>query len=80
MQVDLVSSKMMDLDLLRYYPEINAEEAAIQKIRELVENLQDVEIVGKIPENISTERIIRGLDPKGDIYNNEASLRSRLHK
>ena len=35
-QVDLVSSKMMDLDMLRYYPEINAEEAAIQKIRELV--------------------------------------------
>lgn len=65
---------------LRYYPEINAEEAAIQKIRELVENLQDVEIVGKIPENISTERIIRGFDPKGEIYNNEVSLRSRLHK
>ena len=70
-QVDLVSSKMMDLDMLRYYPEINAEEAAIQKIRELVENLQDVEIVGKIPENISTERIIRGFDPKGEIYNEE---------
>ena len=79
-QVDLVSSKMMDLDMLRYYPEINAEEAAIQKIRELVENLQDVEIVGKIPENISAERIIRGFDPKGEIYNNEVSLRSRLHK
>ena len=50
------------------------------KIRELVENLQDVEIVGKIPENISTERIIRGFDPKGEIYNNEVLLRSRLHK
>ena len=41
------------------------EETAIQKICELVENLQDVEIVGKIPENISAERIMRGLDPKG---------------
>ena len=52
-QVDLVSGKTIDLDMMRYYPEINAEETAIQKIRELVENLHDVEIVGKIPENIS---------------------------
>lgn len=65
---------------MRYYPEINEEETAIQKIRELVENLQDVEIVGKIPENISAELIICGFDPKGEIYNNEVSLRSRLHK
>jgi len=70
-QVDLVSGKTMDLDMIRYYPEINAKETAIQKICELVENLQDVEIVGKIPENISAERIIRGFDPKGEIYNNE---------
>ena len=71
MQVDLVSGKTMDLDMLRYYPEINGEETTIQKIRELVENLQDVEIVGKIPENISAERIMRGFDPKGEIYNEE---------
>ena len=45
MQVDLVSGKTMDLDMLRYYSEINVEETAIQKICELVENLQDVEIV-----------------------------------
>ena len=70
-QVDLVSGKTMDLDMLRYYPEINGEETAIQKIRELVENLQDVEIVGKTPENISAERIMRGFDPKGEIYNEE---------
>ena len=71
MQVDLVFGKTMDLDMLRYYPEINGEETTIQKIRELVENLQDVEIVGKIPENISAERIMRGFDPKGEIYNEE---------
>ena len=38
-----------------------------------VENLQDVEIVGKIPENISAERIIRGFDPNGE--NNEKKER-----
>lgn len=80
MQVNLVSGKTMDLDMLRYYPEINAEETAIQKICELVENLHDVEIVGKISENISAELMIRGFDSKGEIYNNEVSLRSMLHK
>ena len=70
-QVDLVSGKTMDLDMMRYYPEINAEETAIQKICELVENLQDVNVVGKLLENMSAELMIRGFDPKGEIYNNE---------
>ena len=55
MQVDLVSGKTMDLDMLRYYSEINVEETAIQKICELVENLHDVNVVGKIPGD-STEK------------------------
>ena len=57
MQVDLVSGKTMDLDMLRYYPEINTEETAIQKICELVENLHDVNVVGKLPGD-STEKDI----------------------
>ena len=55
MQVDLVFGKTIALDMLRYYPEINTEETAIQKIRELVENLHDVNVVGKIPGD-STEK------------------------
>lgn len=78
-QVDLVSGKTMDLDMLRYYPEINAEETAIQKICELVENLQDVEIVGKIPENMSAELMIRGFDPKGEIYTDEERSLMKEH-
>lgn len=71
-QVDLVSGKTMDLDMIRYYPEINAEEAAIQKICKLVENLHDdVEVVGKVPENVSAELILREFDPKQEIYNEE---------
>lgn len=57
MQVDLVFGKTIDLDMLRYYPEINTEETAIQKIRELVENLHDVNVVGKLPGD-STEKDI----------------------
>lgn len=70
-QVDLVSGKTMDLDMIRYYPEINTEEAAIQKICELVENLHDVEVIGKVPENVSAELILREFDPKQEIYNEE---------
>lgn len=70
-QVDLVSGKTIDLDMIRYYPEINTEEAAIQKICELVENLHDVELVGKVPENVSAELILREFDPEQEIYNEE---------
>lgn len=70
-QVDLVSGKTMDLDMIRYYPAIHTEEAAIQKICELVENLYDVEVVGKVPENVSAELILREFDPKQEIYNEE---------
>ena len=70
-QVDLVSGKTMDLDMIRYYPEINTEETAIQKICELVENLHDVEVIGKVPENVSAELLLRELDPKQEIYNEE---------
>ena len=70
-QVDLVSGKTMDLDMIRYYPEIHTEEAAIQKICELVENLHDVEVVGKVPENVSAELILLEFDPKQEIYNEE---------
>ena len=70
-QVDLVSGKTMDLDMIRYYPEIHTEEAAIQKICELVENLHDVEVIGKVPENVSAELILREFDPKQEIYNEE---------
>ena len=70
-QVDLVSGKTMDLDMIRYYLEINTEETAIQKICELVENLHDVEVIGKVPENVSAELLLREFDPKQEIYNEE---------
>ena len=69
--MDLVSGKTVDLDMIRYYPKINTEEAAIQKICELVENLPDVNVVGKVPENVSAELILREFDPKQEIYNEE---------
>lgn len=70
-QVDLVFGKTLDLDMIRYYPEINTEETAIQKICELVENLHDVEVIGKVPENVSAELILCEFDPEQEIYNEE---------
>lgn len=67
MQVDLVFGKTIDLDMLRYYPEINMEETAIKKIRELVENLHDVKIVGKIQEDVLAKIIFSELDSCKDI-------------
>ena len=67
MQVDLVFGKTIDLDMLCYYPEINMEETAIKKIRELVENLHDIKIVGKIQEDVLAKIIFSELDSCKDI-------------
>ena len=64
MQVDFVFGKTIDLDMLRYYPEINMEETAIQKIRELVENLHDVNVVGKLPGDSTEKGISQGNEQK----------------
>ena len=70
-QVDLVSGKTIDLDMLRYYPEINAEEAAIQKICELVENLHDVNVVGKVPGDQSEKDISQENEQKRENFPEE---------
>ena len=70
-QVDLVSGKTRDLDMLRYYPEINAEEAAIQKICELVENLHDVNVVGKVPGDQSEKDISQENEQKRENFPEE---------
>ena len=70
-QVDLVSGKTIDLDMMRYYPEINAEEAAIQKICELVENLHDVNVVGKVPGDQSEKDISQENEQKRENFPEE---------
>ena len=37
----------------------------------MVENLHDVEVIGKVPENVSAELILREFDPEQEIYNEE---------
>lgn len=69
--VDAMKHHGKHLDMIRYYPTIHTEEAAILKIFELLENLHDVEAIGKVPENVSAELVLREFDPKQEIYNEE---------
>ena len=70
-QLDLLSGQKIDLDMMQYYPVICKEEAAIEKICELIENLPEVGIIGKVPERISTELLLRELDPEKNLFSEE---------
>ena len=70
-QLDLLSGQKIDLDMMQYYPVICKEEAAIEKICELIENLPEVGIIGKVPERISTELLLRELDPGKSLFSEE---------
>ena len=70
-QLDLLSGQKIDLDMMQYYPVICKEEAAIEKICELIENLPEVGMIGKVPERISTELLLRELDPGKNIFSDD---------
>lgn len=70
-QLDLLSGQKIDLDMMQYYPVICKEEAAIEKICELIENLPEVGMIGKVPERISTELLLRELDPGKSLFSEE---------
>ena len=70
-QLDLLSGQKIDLDMMQYYPVICKEEAAIEKICELIENLPEVGIIGKVSERISTELLLRELDPGKSLFSEE---------
>ena len=69
--LDLLSGQKIDLDMMQYYPVICKEEAAIEKICELIENLPEVGMIGKVPERISTELLLRELDPGKNIFSDD---------
>lgn len=70
-QLDLLSGQKIDLDMMQYYLVIYKEEGAIEKICELIENLPEVGIIGKVPERISTELLLRELDPGKSLFSEE---------
>ena len=70
-QLDMLSGQKIDLDMMQYYPVIYKEECAIEKICELIENLPEVGIIGKVPERISTELLLREMDPGKSLFSEE---------
>lgn len=70
-QLDMLSGQKIDLDMMQYYPVIYKEECAIEKICELIENLPEVGIIGKEPERISTELLLREMDPGKSLFSEE---------
>ena len=70
-QLVMLSGQKIDLDLMQYYPVIYKEECAIEKICELIENLPEVGIIGKVPERISTELLLREMDPGKSLFSEE---------
>ena len=69
--LDLLSVQNIYLHMMQYYPVICKEEAAIEKICELIENLPEVGVIGKVPERISTELLLRELDPGKNLFSEE---------
>lgn len=70
-QFDLLSGQRIDLDMIQYYPVICKEEAAIEKICALIENLPEAGITGKVPERISTELFLRELDSEKNLFSDD---------
>jgi hypothetical protein len=56
-EMDVVIGRRMDLEMLRYYPDIMENEKAVDMIRELCRKLLDLEVMGEMPE--SKEQINR---------------------
>lgn len=70
-QVDILSGNWIDLDMIRYYPTIRNEKVVIEMIADLMERLRDVKVVGKMPQELSVELLLRELDPKKEILSED---------
>lgn len=70
-QVDLVTGNWLDLDMIGYYPTIRKEQKVIELIADLIGNLREVKVIGKMPTQLSTELLLRELDPKREILSEE---------
>lgn len=49
----VLTGRTVDLDMLKYYPEINENNEALGMIHELVEKLPDIDVIGELPELVN---------------------------
>ena len=70
-QVDLVTRKVLDLDMLRYYPAIRNDKRALEMIAALASYLPDIDVIGEIPYELSLQMMLYELDPEKEIFSED---------
>lgn len=70
-QIDLVTRKMLDLDMLRYYPMIKSDKRALEMIAALKNHLPDIGVIGEVPFELSVQMMLYELDPNKEIFSAE---------
>lgn len=70
-QVDLVTRKVLDLDMLRYYPAIRNDKRALEMIASLASHLPDIGVIGEIPYELSLQMMLYELDPEKEIFSED---------
>ena len=70
-QVDLVTGKVLDLDMLRYYPAIRNDKRALEMIAALASHLPDIGVIGEIPYELSLQMMLYELDPEKEIFSED---------
>ena len=69
--VDLVTRKVLDLDMLRYYPTIRNDKRALEMIAALASHLPDIGVIGEIPYELSLQMMLYELDPEKEIFSED---------
>lgn len=70
-QIDLVTRKILDLDMLRYYPMIKNDKRALEMIAALKSRLPNIGVIGEIPYELSVQMMLYELDPEKEIFSQE---------
>lgn len=70
-QVDIVTGKWLDLDMIGYYPILRMEPKVTEMVADLIGKLRDVKIIGKEPTELSAELLLRELDPNKEILSED---------
>ena len=70
-QVDLVTRKVLDLDMLCYYPAIRNDKRALVMIAALASHLPDISVIGEIPYELSLQMMLYELDPEKEIFSED---------
>ena len=70
-QIDLVTRKALDLNMIGYYPTIQNDKRALEMIAALVSHLPDVGVIGEIPYELSLQMMLYELDPEKEIFSED---------